>query len=136
MNFMNAIDTNVYVYAVDADEPVKQAKAVDLFDRLMSGDRCLRLANLYSQLWSIQQNSIAIKNVAAQQNRRFFFPNHRADLQRRQITDLNGHKVDREFRDSTTEPLKQKVAYLHQPQAGDDCTRKHSAIGCGIDLGR
>jgi predicted nucleic acid-binding protein len=32
---MNAVDTNVYVYALDADESVKQAKALDLFDRLM-----------------------------------------------------------------------------------------------------
>jgi predicted nucleic acid-binding protein len=31
---MNAVDTNVYVYARDGDEPVKQAKALDLFDRL------------------------------------------------------------------------------------------------------
>jgi predicted nucleic acid-binding protein len=35
MNFMNAVDTNVFVYALDADEPAKQAKAVELFDRLM-----------------------------------------------------------------------------------------------------
>ena len=27
---MNAVDTNVFVYALDADEPVKQAKAQDL----------------------------------------------------------------------------------------------------------
>jgi len=32
---MNAADTNVYVYALDAGEPAKQAKAVDLFDQLM-----------------------------------------------------------------------------------------------------
>ncbi len=32
---MNAVDTNVYVYALDGDEPDKQAKAVDLFDRLI-----------------------------------------------------------------------------------------------------
>jgi predicted nucleic acid-binding protein len=32
---MNAVDTNVYVYALDADEPAKQGKAVELFDRLM-----------------------------------------------------------------------------------------------------
>src|SRR5437879_367819 len=32
---MNAVDTNIYVYALDADEPAKQGKAVDLFDRLM-----------------------------------------------------------------------------------------------------
>ena len=32
---MNAVDTNVYVYALDADEPVKQAKALELFDRLV-----------------------------------------------------------------------------------------------------
>ncbi len=31
---MNAVDTNVFVYALDADEPVKQAKAQDLFQRL------------------------------------------------------------------------------------------------------
>ena len=31
---MNAVDTNVYVYALDADEPAKQAKALELFDRL------------------------------------------------------------------------------------------------------
>jgi predicted nucleic acid-binding protein len=31
---MNAADTNVFVYALDADEPVKQAKALDLFQRL------------------------------------------------------------------------------------------------------
>jgi predicted nucleic acid-binding protein len=31
---MNAVDTNVYVYTIDADEPVKQAKAIALLDRL------------------------------------------------------------------------------------------------------
>jgi predicted nucleic acid-binding protein len=31
---MNAVDTNVFVYALDADEPVKQAKALELFQRL------------------------------------------------------------------------------------------------------
>jgi predicted nucleic acid-binding protein len=31
---MNAVDTNVYVYALDADEAAKQAKAMELFDRL------------------------------------------------------------------------------------------------------
>ena len=31
---MNAVDTNVLVYFVDADEPAKQAKAVELMDRL------------------------------------------------------------------------------------------------------
>jgi predicted nucleic acid-binding protein len=31
---MNAVDTNVFVYAFDADEPVKQAKALDLLQRL------------------------------------------------------------------------------------------------------
>jgi predicted nucleic acid-binding protein len=31
---MNAVDTNVFVYALDADEPVKQAKALDLFQQL------------------------------------------------------------------------------------------------------
>lgn len=31
---MNAIDTNVFVYALDADEPVKQVKAIALLDQL------------------------------------------------------------------------------------------------------
>jgi len=31
---MNAIDTNVLVYFVDFDEPVKRAKAIDLLERL------------------------------------------------------------------------------------------------------
>jgi predicted nucleic acid-binding protein len=31
---MNAIDTNVLVYAVDFNEPTKQAKAIDLLNRL------------------------------------------------------------------------------------------------------
>ena len=31
---MNAIDTNIYVYTLDADEPVKQSKAVELLDNL------------------------------------------------------------------------------------------------------
>ncbi len=31
---MNAVDTNVFVYALDADEPIKQAKALELLDRL------------------------------------------------------------------------------------------------------
>ena len=31
---MNAVDTNVYVYALDSDEPAKQAKAVELLDPL------------------------------------------------------------------------------------------------------
>jgi predicted nucleic acid-binding protein len=32
---MNAADTNIYVYALDADEPVKQGKALELFGRLV-----------------------------------------------------------------------------------------------------
>lgn len=32
---MNAVDTNVLVYAFDTDEPVKQAKAQQLLDRLV-----------------------------------------------------------------------------------------------------
>jgi predicted nucleic acid-binding protein len=35
MSFMNAVDTNVYVYALDADEAAEQARAVELFDQLM-----------------------------------------------------------------------------------------------------
>jgi predicted nucleic acid-binding protein len=31
---MNAVDTNIYVYTLDADEPIKQAKAIELLDRL------------------------------------------------------------------------------------------------------
>ncbi len=31
---MNAVDTNVFIYALDDDEPIKQAKAQNLFDRL------------------------------------------------------------------------------------------------------
>jgi predicted HTH domain antitoxin len=34
MSFMNAIDTNLYVYTLDANEPVKQMKAVELLDQL------------------------------------------------------------------------------------------------------
>lgn len=33
---MNAVDTNVFVYALDADEPVKQAQAIDLLDQLIA----------------------------------------------------------------------------------------------------
>ena len=32
---MNAVDTNVFVYAVDLDEPIKHAKAYDLLQRLV-----------------------------------------------------------------------------------------------------
>jgi predicted nucleic acid-binding protein len=31
---MNAVDTNLLVYAIDHDEPAKQAQAIDLLDRL------------------------------------------------------------------------------------------------------
>jgi predicted nucleic acid-binding protein len=31
---MNAIDTNVFVYALDAHDPAKQQKALDLIQRL------------------------------------------------------------------------------------------------------
>ena len=31
---MNAVDTNVYFYALDAEEPAKQTKALELLDRL------------------------------------------------------------------------------------------------------
>jgi predicted nucleic acid-binding protein len=34
-NCMNAIDTNVFVYFVDQDEPSKRAKAIELLDRLV-----------------------------------------------------------------------------------------------------
>lgn len=32
---MNAVDTNVFVYALDVDEPAKHAKAQELLDRLV-----------------------------------------------------------------------------------------------------
>jgi hypothetical protein len=32
---MNAADTNVYVCALDADEPVKQVKVLEWFDRVV-----------------------------------------------------------------------------------------------------
>lgn len=32
---MNAVDTNVFVYAADDDEPAKQSKAVQLLDQLV-----------------------------------------------------------------------------------------------------
>jgi predicted nucleic acid-binding protein len=32
---MNAVDTNVFLYLLDADDPAKQVKAVNLLDRLM-----------------------------------------------------------------------------------------------------
>lgn len=35
MNCMNAVDANVFVYAIDDDEPIKQAKANELLDRLL-----------------------------------------------------------------------------------------------------
>ena len=35
---MNAIDTNVLVYLVDADEPVKQTQACALMDRLAADE--------------------------------------------------------------------------------------------------
>lgn len=31
---MNAVDTNVLIYALDSDTPVKQVRAIDLLDRL------------------------------------------------------------------------------------------------------
>jgi len=34
INFMNAVDTNVFIYALDDDEPVKQAKAHELLQQL------------------------------------------------------------------------------------------------------
>src|SRR4051812_5093294 len=36
MSCMNAVDTNVFVYALDTDEPIKQAKAQQLLQRLAS----------------------------------------------------------------------------------------------------
>jgi predicted nucleic acid-binding protein len=38
MNCMNAVDTNVLVYFVDRDEPVKRAKAIELLDTLVQKD--------------------------------------------------------------------------------------------------
>ena len=35
---MNAVDTNVFVYFVDRDQPSKRAKAVELLDRLVKED--------------------------------------------------------------------------------------------------
>src|SRR5437870_5581722 len=35
---MNAVDTNIYVYSLDQSEPVKQAKAQQLFRQLLTTD--------------------------------------------------------------------------------------------------
>jgi predicted nucleic acid-binding protein len=34
---MNAVDTNVFIYSLDADEPIKQGKALELLDALTKG---------------------------------------------------------------------------------------------------
>jgi len=38
MNCMNAVDTNILVYFVDCDEPVKRVKAIELINRLIEED--------------------------------------------------------------------------------------------------
>ncbi len=43
MNCMNAVDTNVLVYAFDVDEPVKRAKAADLITRLVKAGKTVLL---------------------------------------------------------------------------------------------
>ena len=35
---MNAVDTNVLVYFVDQDEPLKRGKAIELLDKLVPDD--------------------------------------------------------------------------------------------------
>jgi predicted nucleic acid-binding protein len=50
---MIAVDTNVFVYALDDDEPVKQAKARQLFQRLAtSNDSVLLPWQVASELLS------------------------------------------------------------------------------------
>ena len=38
---MNAIDTNVFVYALDAAEPAKQAKAREFFRRVLTSNESI-----------------------------------------------------------------------------------------------
>ncbi|HEX3149548.1 MAG TPA: hypothetical protein VHR66_15845 [Gemmataceae bacterium] len=33
---MNAVDTNVFVYSLDVDDPIKHAKAIELLQRLVT----------------------------------------------------------------------------------------------------
>ena len=40
---MNAVDTNVFIYALDDNEPVKQAKARELLDHLVSDSSATQL---------------------------------------------------------------------------------------------
>ncbi|HEY3966181.1 MAG TPA: PIN domain-containing protein [Planctomycetaceae bacterium] len=51
---MIAIDTNVYVYALDDDEPDKQAKAETLFQRLLAGTggSAVLMWQVAGELWS------------------------------------------------------------------------------------
>jgi predicted nucleic acid-binding protein len=51
---MNAVDTNVFVYAIDATEPVKQAKSLALLSRLMQlpSETCL--------LWQVAGEYVSV----------------------------------------------------------------------------
>ena len=48
---MNAVDTNVYLYAFDTDEAEKQAKALELFDRDYRARLTAFLQNQLRTLW-------------------------------------------------------------------------------------
>jgi predicted nucleic acid-binding protein len=49
---MNAVDTNILLYAVDDDEPVKQAKAQTLVQRFVAGSEPVVL------LWQVLAESV------------------------------------------------------------------------------
>lgn len=63
---MNAIDTNVYVYMLDADEPAKQRIAVELLDQLMAKpDEVVMLWQVASEFLSYLRRLEAKKLLSA-----------------------------------------------------------------------
>jgi predicted nucleic acid-binding protein len=65
---MNAVDTNVFVYALDVDEPIKQAKAQDLFQRLAlaSGSTVLPWQVAGELLSNLRKRELAGRITAAE----------------------------------------------------------------------
>jgi predicted nucleic acid-binding protein len=58
---MNAVDTNVFVYALSADEPAKKARALDLLRRLSIDDTVL--------LWQVAAELGAVLTRMARRGR-------------------------------------------------------------------
>jgi hypothetical protein len=94
-----------------------------------------RVRDLHGELRAVEQYSIGVQHIAAEQNVRFSLADYRADQEWRQIVDLNLSEKNGKFHHAAGESLKGQSTVLDQAESLDELAGQHGPIGSRVNKG-